>query len=109
VYLDFWTLLQAAACFTYGSGNATALLKQGEALARKTIDVDPTSAGGYAILARSLSLQGRHAEVLALAPALLNCRPEDVMKALVLDSVRCLRTGPADYARLYSTCIALTR
>jgi len=60
---DFWVTLQAAACFTYGSGNAAALLKEGEAYARTTIDVDPTSIGGYGILARNLNLQVRlHAQ-----------------------------------------------
>lgn len=56
---DFWVALQAAACFTYGSGNATALLKEGEAYARTTIDVDPVSIGGYGILARNLNFQVR--------------------------------------------------
>ena len=120
-FTDFWTLLQAAACFTYGSGNAAALLKQGEAYARQTIDIDPTSAGGYGILARNLNLQvrrhptpshplchrsltgpfpcvvpciqGRHAEVIALATALVNCRHDDTFKIFVLDSVRCFRIG----------------
>ena len=57
--VDFWTQLQAAACFTYGSGNAMALLKQGEAFARQAIDIDPASAGGYGVLARNLNLQVR--------------------------------------------------
>ena len=90
---DFWILLQGGACFTYGSGNAPALLKRGEALARQAIDADPVCLGGYCVLARNLSLQGRHGEVMPLASPLLNCRHEEAMKVLLLDAVRCLRIG----------------
>ena len=40
-----------------------------------------------------LCIQGRHAEVAALATALINCRHEDATKVFVLDSVRCFRIG----------------
>lgn len=87
----FIVQVQAAACFTYGSGHNIALLRCGEAYAGAAIGLDPTAPAGYGILARNLTMQNRLREVVPAAETLLQCRDENAFKDVVVDGFRCLR------------------
>ena len=75
----FWAQLQAAMTYTYAPARPAQEYAQGEQYCRRAIELDPTNAAGYGVLARNLLQQQRFDLCAAAADALVTSGSQDTV------------------------------
>lgn len=85
----FWAHLQAGICFTYGPEHTVV---QGEAFAKRAIEIHPSNALGHALLVKNLTVQRRWQESLLATERLLQANDVgNEHELFILESCRAVR------------------